>query len=54
MTTIGNTTQSASHISTAEVIVEPIVYVVDDAVCFDRLACRLGYLSPLRNYCNLN
>src|SRR5580700_1181605 len=30
MTTIGETAQSASRISTAGVIVEPIVYVVDD------------------------
>jgi FixJ family two-component response regulator len=30
MTTIGETAQSASRISTAEVIVEPMVYVVDD------------------------
>jgi FixJ family two-component response regulator len=30
MTTIGETTRSASRISTAEVIVEPTVYVVDD------------------------
>jgi FixJ family two-component response regulator len=30
MTTIGETAQSASRISTAEVIVEPTVYVVDD------------------------
>jgi FixJ family two-component response regulator len=30
MTTVGETVQSASHISTAEVIVEPIVHVVDD------------------------
>jgi FixJ family two-component response regulator len=30
MTTNGETAQSASRISTAEVIVEPIVYVVDD------------------------
>ncbi|MEH2545689.1 FixJ family two-component response regulator [Bradyrhizobium sp. AZCC 2262] len=30
MTTIGETAQSASRISTAEVIVQPMVYVVDD------------------------
>jgi FixJ family two-component response regulator len=30
MTTVGETAQSASHISTAEVIVEPIIHVVDD------------------------
>jgi FixJ family two-component response regulator len=30
MTTVGETAQSASHVSTAEVIVEPIIHVVDD------------------------
>jgi FixJ family two-component response regulator len=44
MTTIGETAQSASCISTAEVIVEPAVYVVDD----DRLI-REGLSSLFRS-----
>ena len=58
----GRQYHSIHHISTAEVIVEPIVYVVDDdrliremlSGLFRSVGLQVGYFNPLRNYCNLN